>query len=82
MKKLNKVAMLFAAASVAIPMTALAQQTTPAPAKPIAQPTAEELRYANGQDQWRSTDGTVWMNGTNEHCWRNSGWTPATAWPG
>jgi len=30
-------------------------------------------------DNWRSTDGTVWKNGTNELCWRNAGWTPATA---
>jgi OOP family OmpA-OmpF porin len=29
-------------------------------------------------DNWRATDGTVWKNGTNEYCWRNSGWTPAT----
>lgn len=30
-------------------------------------------------DNWRATDGTVWMNGTNELCWRDSNWTPATA---
>jgi OOP family OmpA-OmpF porin len=30
-------------------------------------------------DNWRSTDGTVWKNGTNELCWRDSNWTPATA---
>jgi len=77
MKKLNKVAVLFASASLAVPMAATAQM-----AKPIPQPTAEELQYANGQDQWRSTDGTVWMNGTNELCWRDTFWTPATAWPG
>jgi OmpA-OmpF porin, OOP family len=29
-------------------------------------------------DNWRATDGTVWKNGTNEYCWRDSGWTPAT----
>lgn len=28
---------------------------------------------------WRSSDGTVWKNGTNEFCWRDSSWTPATA---
>lgn len=28
---------------------------------------------------WRSSDGTVWKNGTNEYCWRDSSWTPATA---
>lgn len=77
MKKLNKVAMLFAAASFAVPMAAIAQG-----AQPIAKPTAEELKYADGTNQWRSTDGTIWTNGTNEYCWRNGFWTPATAAPG
>ena len=30
-------------------------------------------------DNWVSTDGTVWKNGTNELCWRDAFWTPATA---
>jgi len=30
-------------------------------------------------DNWRATDGTVWKNGTNELCWRDANWTPATA---
>ena len=30
-------------------------------------------------DNWRAADGTVWKNGTNEHCWRDANWTPATA---
>ena len=30
-------------------------------------------------DNWRAADGTVWKNGTNELCWRNASWTPATA---
>ncbi|NMM13217.1 MAG: OmpA family protein [Rhodoferax sp.] len=30
-------------------------------------------------DNWRSADGTTWKNGTNELCWRDSNWTPATA---
>jgi OOP family OmpA-OmpF porin len=55
MKKLNKVAMLFATAAMA---TAAGAQTI---------------------DNWRAADGTVWKNGTNELCWRNAGWTPATA---
>jgi OOP family OmpA-OmpF porin len=59
MKKLNKVAVLFATAALASPMVAFAQ------AKTI--------------DNWVGTDGTVWKNGTNELCWRDSGWTPATA---
>jgi OmpA-OmpF porin, OOP family len=31
-----------------------------------------------GTDNWRGTDGTVWKNGTNEYCWRDNFWTPAT----
>ena len=62
MKKLNKVAVLFASAALAAPMVAFAQ------AKTI--------------DNWRAADGTVWKNGTNELCWRDAGWTPATAAPG
>ena len=61
MKKLNKVAVLFASAALATPIVAFAQ------AKTI--------------DNWRATDGTVWKNGTNELCWRDTGWTPATAAP-
>jgi OOP family OmpA-OmpF porin len=34
---------------------------------------------AQSVDNWRSTDGTVWKNGTNELCWRDAFWTPATA---
>jgi OOP family OmpA-OmpF porin len=59
MKKLNKVAVLFASAALAAP-AAFAQVTT-------------------GGDNWRGTDGTVWKNGTNELCWRDANWTPATA---
>lgn len=55
MKKLNRVASLFAFAAVA---------TTGA--------------FAQNVDNWRSTDGTVWKNGTNELCWRDNTWTPAT----
>ena len=34
-------------------------------------------------DNWRSGDNQlVWKNGTNEHCWRDANWTPATAAPG
>ncbi len=55
MKKLNKVAMLFASAAL---VTAAGAQTV---------------------DNWRAADGTVWKNGTNEFCWRDANWTPATA---
>ena len=59
MKKLNKVAVLFATVALATPITVFAQ--------------------AKSIDNWRATDGTVWKNGTNELCWRDTGWTPATA---
>ena len=58
MKKLNKVAMLFASAALA---TAAGAQTV---------------------DNWRNASGIVWKNGTNEYCWRDANWTPATAAPG
>ena len=68
MKKLNKVAALFATAALAMPMAALAQ-------------TAEQFKAASGADQWRAADGTPWKDGSNTLCWRDSGWTPATAHP-
>ncbi|MBA4175245.1 MAG: hypothetical protein C0505_01575 [Leptothrix sp. (in: Bacteria)] len=61
MKKLNKVAVLFASAALAAPIGAFAQTA------------------AKSVDNWRGSDGTVWKNGTNELCWRDAGWTPATA---
>ena len=85
MKKLNKVAVLLASLALAAPMALRAQTAPPGvtyqgvPAQPKAAPTAEELRYANGQDQWRDAQGQPWVNGTNELCWRDSFWTPATA---
>jgi OOP family OmpA-OmpF porin len=59
MKKLNKVAMLFASAALAAPVVSFAD--------------------SKAIDNWRAADGTVWKNGTNELCWRDAGWTPATA---
>lgn len=29
-------------------------------------------------DNWQNPFGNVWKNGTNELCWRNNFWTPAT----
>jgi len=55
MKKLNRIAALFAVAA----LSAGAAQ-------------------AQAVDNWRATDGTVWKNGTNELCWRDQFWTPAT----
>lgn len=58
MKKLNRVASLFAVAAVAVAASSASAQVI---------------------DNWRATDGTVWKNGTNEYCWRDNFWTPATA---
>ena len=66
MKKLNKVAMLFA--SVALATTAVAQTRVTA------------ANGGNVIDNWQNGTGElVWKNGTNELCWRNANWTPATA---
>lgn len=66
MKKLNKVAMMFAVAALA---TAAGAQTrvTAANGGPVV-------------DNWQNGTGElVWKNGTNELCWRDASWTPATA---
>ncbi|MDO5690891.1 MAG: OmpA family protein [Pseudomonadota bacterium] len=63
MKKLNKVAIMFAVATVA--GSAFAAGST------------------INSDNWRSGHGNlIWKNGTNELCWRDAYWTPATAAPG
>ncbi len=60
MKKLNKVAVLFA--TVAVAGAAVAAPST-----------------VTG-DNWRNNHGNlIWMNGTNELCWQDNYWTPATA---
>ena len=33
-------------------------------------------------DNWVNPTGLPWKNGTNELCWRDANWTPATALPG
>lgn len=66
MKKLNKVAMLFAAAALA---TAAGAQTKVT----AANGGATVDNWVNG------TSELVWKNGTNELCWRDANWTPATA---
>src|SRR5688572_4004746 len=66
MKKLNKVAMMFAVAALA---TAAGAQTRVTAAN--GGPTI---------DNWQNGTGEyVWRNGTNELCWRDANWTPATA---
>ncbi len=66
MKKLNKVAMLFAVAALA---TAAGAQTR-----------VTAANGAPAVDNWQNGTGElVWKNGTNDLCWRDSNWTPATA---
>ncbi len=61
MKKLNKVASLFATAALASTSMGVSAQTV---------------------DNWVSGTGLPWKNGTNELCWRNNVWTPATGLQG
>lgn len=66
MKKLNKVALMFATAALA---TAAGAQTRVTAANGGTQ-----------VDNWQNGTGEyVWRNGTNELCWRDANWTPATA---
>ncbi|HKX44681.1 MAG TPA: OmpA family protein [Burkholderiaceae bacterium] len=60
MKKLNKVASLFATAALATSMSGA---------------------FAQSVDNWVSGQDSKlpWKNGTNELCWRDGTWTPATA---
>ncbi|MEN5157108.1 outer membrane protein OmpA [Achromobacter spanius] len=44
--------------------------------------TASGVASAQTVDNWRSPFGNVWKNGTNELCWRDAFWTPATGIPG
>ncbi|WP_295503854.1 outer membrane protein OmpA [Limnohabitans sp. Rim8] len=37
---------------------------------------------AQSVDNWRNASGDAWKNGTQELCWRDANWTPATAAPG
>ncbi|MDO5679656.1 MAG: OmpA family protein [Pelistega sp.] len=40
------------------------------------------VAQAQTVDNWVSNYGLTWMNGTNEYCWQNNFWTPATALQG
>ncbi len=66
MNKLNAAAALISVAALG----GCATQGTGAPA-----PTTAPQVINN----WISANGIVWKNGTNEYCWRNNSWTPATA---
>jgi OmpA-OmpF porin, OOP family len=66
MKKLNKVALLFATAALATAAGAQIRVTA--------------ADGGNRIDNWvNGTGEVVWKNGTNELCWRDATWTPATA---
>jgi OmpA-OmpF porin, OOP family len=74
MKKLNKVALMFASTAL---LAGCGVMSTTAPAGP------GRIVAADGGtrvDNWQNGTGQyVWRNGTNELCWRNANWTPATA---
>jgi len=66
MKKLNKVALMFAVAALAGVAGAQTRVTAADGGTRI--------------DNWVNGSGELaWKNGTNELCWRNANWTPATA---
>jgi OOP family OmpA-OmpF porin len=74
MKKLNKVALLFASSALLAGCGVMSNTAPGGPGRVVA---------ANGGtvvDNWQNGTGEyVWRNGTNELCWRDANWTPATA---
>ncbi|WBY01030.1 OmpA family protein [Ramlibacter tataouinensis] len=66
MKKLNQVALMFAAAALATAAGAQTRVTAADGGRKVD-------NWANG------TGELVWKNGTNELCWRDATWTPASA---
>jgi OOP family OmpA-OmpF porin len=75
MKKLNKVALLFATAALLGGCSTMG--SAPAASGGTRVTAADG---GNRIDNWQNGTGEhVWMNGTRELCWRNSNWTPATA---
>jgi len=45
----------------------------------IAASASGAFAQAKTVDNWVNATGTPWKNGTNEFCWRDANWTPATA---
>ena len=73
--------MLFAAAAFAVPMAVSAQNVQPfGKARRRTDGGATEVRHRRRPDS--GPEGQPVMNGTNELCWRDGSWTPATAYPG
>jgi OOP family OmpA-OmpF porin len=77
MKKLNKVALLFASSALLAGCGVMSHTAPGAPGM------SGRVVAANGGtvvDNWQNGTGEyVWRNGTNELCWRDANWTPATA---
>ena len=47
----------------------------------LAAATSGAFAQAQTVDNWVNPNGLNWKNGTNELCWRDGAWTPATASP-
>ena len=81
MKKLNKVALLFASSALLAGCGSMGMGRGTSASMPSASP--GRVTAANGGnviDNWQNGTGEyVWRNGTNELCWRDASWTPATA---
>jgi OOP family OmpA-OmpF porin len=74
MKKLNKVALMFASTALLAGCGVMTPSTMPAGSRVAA------ADGGNVIDNWQNGTGEyVWRNGTNELCWRDANWTPATA---
>jgi OOP family OmpA-OmpF porin len=74
MKKLNKVALMFASTALRAGCGVMTPSTMPAGTRVVA------ANGGNVIDNWQNGTGEyVWRNGTNELCWRDANWTPATA---
>ena len=74
MKKLNKVALMFASTALLAGCGVMTPSTMPAGTRVVA------ANGGNVIDNWQNGTGEyVWRNGTNELCWRDANWTPATA---
>jgi OOP family OmpA-OmpF porin len=77
MNKPSKIALALAFAATTITGVASAQQV-----RAVADPAVIAQNIGSGEDNWVNVSGLPWMNGTNEHCWRNAFWTPETGLPG
>ena len=79
MKKLNKVALMFASTALLAGCGSMAPSTAPM----ATSAAAGRVMAADGGtrvDNWQNGTGQyTWRNGTNELCWRDANWTPATA---